>query len=357
MKNNNKKGSGLFGGLVFLIIGISLLWWNEGKTVAKQSLILEAEKNLVQIKDAKVKDSNEDKLVAIYGKIDEESLGDLQDSEFGVTVKTAKLQRKVEMYQWAEECEEDENEKETCTYKKVWSTDIIDSSEFKEAGHDNPMALIYENEEYLSDTVKVGDFVIPEDLKEDLSTKGIYKELNEEVAAAHDLTIQNNYYTNVKDNMPEIGNTRISFVYNNAKNLSAIGVQTGDTLMRYTAKKGETLLLLREGNLTGAEILNSMKKMNKFSKWAFRVVGLLLITSAISGLFAGINSIADKVPVLGSIVGGITGTISGLLGFAISLIVVAIAWFRFRPVLSIILLVIVVAIIVALKFLKKPNKK
>ena len=357
MKDNNKKGTGLFGGLIFLIIGVSLLWWNEGRTVERQSLILEAGKNLVQIKDAKVSDSNEDKLVAIYGKVDEETLNELSDSEFGVAVKSSKLVRKVEMYQWAEECEEDDNGKESCTYKKMWSDELIDSSEFKESGHDNPMAFKYESEEYYSDTVKVGDFVIPEELVKDLSTSGVFKNLDSTVAESHGLTIQNYYYTDVKENMPEIGNTRISFGYNNSKNLSAIGVQTGDTLMRYTAKKGGTLLTLREGNYTGAEILNAMKKTNKFTKWVFRVVGLLLVTSAISGLFAGINSLAEKVPVLGRIVSGVTGTISGLLGFAISLIVVAVAWFRFRPILSAVLLAIVIAIIVAVKVLKKKGEK
>ena len=353
----NIKANGLFGGLIFLIIGVSLLWWNEGRTVVQQSMILEAGKNLIQIKDAKVDSANEDKLVAIYGKIDEEKLNELRDPEFGVVVKTPLLKRIVEMYQWEEECDEDDDGHETCDYRKVWSDELIDSSEFKESGHDNPMALKYENLEGISKEVRVGEFLIPDELVEELSTKKTFDNLDQAVAEAHGLTIQNNYYTDVKDNTPQIGNTRVSFVYNDAKNLSAIGVQNGDTLMRYTAKKGGILLTIREGNHTGVEILNAMKKSNNFTKWLFRVLGFVFVTSAISGLFAGINALADKVPVLGGIVSGVTGTISGLLGFAISLVVVAVAWFRFRPILSIALLAIVIAIVVAVKVLKKKGEK
>ena len=353
----NVKANGLFGGLIFLIIGVSLLWWNEGRTVVQQSMILEAEKNLIQIKDAKVDPANEDKLVAIYGEIHQEKLTELRDFEFGVVVRTPFLKRVVEMYQWEEECDEDDDGFETCDYRKVWSDELIDSSEFKESGHDNPMAFKYESQGRISTEVRVGEFLIPDELVQELSTEKTFDNLDQTVAEAHGFTIQNNYYTDVKDNTPQIGNTRISFVYNDAKNLSAIGVQNGDTLMRYTAKKGGTLLTIREGNHTGVEILNAMKKSNNFTKWLFRVLGFLAVTSAISGLFAGINALADKVPVLGKIVSGVTGTISGLLGFAISLIVVAVAWFRFRPVLSIILLVLVVAAIILVKVLKNKNKE
>ena len=61
---------------------------------------------------------------------------------------------------------------------------------------------------------------------------------------------------------------------------------------------------------------------------------------------------ADKIPVLGSIVNFSTSLISTVLGLAISLLVIAVAWFRFRPVLSIVLLVIVVGLFVFLKVYK-----
>ena len=357
MKDNNVKITGFLGGLIFFIIGVVLLWWNEGRTVVQQSMILEAGQKLVQVNDAKVDSANEGKLVAIYGKIDEEKLSQLGDSEFGVVVKSPKLVRKVEMYQWEEECEEDTNDNETCTYSKVWSDDLIDASKFKESGYENPMSFKYDSKGIISEEVRVGEFLIPDELVEELSTEKTFDNLDQAAAEAHGFIIQNNYYTDVKDNKPQIGDTRISFVYNNAKNLSAIGVQTGDTLIRYTAKKGGILLSIREGNHTGAEMLAAMKKENNIIKWALRALGFFFVTSAISGLFSVINKLAEKVPVLGGIVSGVTGIISGLLGFAISLVVIAVAWFRFRPILSIVLLALVAAIVVIVRILKKNKSR
>ena len=54
------------------------------------------------------------------------------------------------------------------------------------------------------------------------------------------------------------------------------------------------------------------------------------------------------VPILGSIVGGAVGLISFILGLAISLVVIAVAWLRYRPTLGITLLVIVAALIILL---------
>lgn len=122
MNNNTKKGSGILGGLIFLVVGIVILWSNEGRTVKTQSAILEAEKNYIQVKSDKINSKNDGKLVATKGKIIADSLDELKDDIFGINVKAVKLRRVVEMYQWEEECEEDDNNNTKCTYEKVWNS-------------------------------------------------------------------------------------------------------------------------------------------------------------------------------------------------------------------------------------------
>lgn len=41
------------------------------------------------------------------------------------------------------------------TYEKVWSDDHIDSSEFQQAGHDNPGMMRYESLEHYVDSASL----------------------------------------------------------------------------------------------------------------------------------------------------------------------------------------------------------
>ena len=83
----NKKNSGILGGLLLLLVGIGLLWWNEGRTVKNQSGINEARKNYTQIKSDKIDSKYDGKLVATNGNLDLSASPELKDEKFGITVK------------------------------------------------------------------------------------------------------------------------------------------------------------------------------------------------------------------------------------------------------------------------------
>ena len=69
MAKNTNKGSGILGGLLLLVVGIGVLWSNEGRTVKTQAAIGEATKSYIQVKSDKVDSKNEGKLIATKGKI------------------------------------------------------------------------------------------------------------------------------------------------------------------------------------------------------------------------------------------------------------------------------------------------
>lgn len=360
MNKTTKKSGGILGGLVILLIGIGLLWYNEGRTVATQSTINEAKKNYTDVSSTKIDKKYEGKLVATKGKIDLSEANSLTDSIFGINVKAAKLVRTVEIYQWEESCTTDDNDKKNCTYEKVWKDSLIDSSEFETSGHDNPTSVQYESETSIADNVKLGAFYLPEELINSLSTnkKKNNNNLTEEYKnTIEGITISGNYLTNVKDNNPEIGNIRISFNYLDEETVSVMAVQNGDTFEAFTSKKGKDVYKIMKGNYTGAQILEKMTKTNRTWKWILRIVGILLIISAFNSMFSFITNLANKIPILGNIVSGATGLISAVLGFSLSLIIIAVAWFRFRPLLSIILLVIVIGLVVFLKVYQNKNSK
>ena len=361
-KETKKQGGGLLGGLFLLVIGIGILWSNEGRTVKTQGAINEATKAYIQVKSDKVDSKNDGKLVATKGKVTVSEDTNLKDSKFGIAVNAIKMKRTVEMYQWKESCETDDNDKKTCTYEKVWDASLLDSSEYTESGHSNPTSKPYDDESYVADTVKLGAFTLPEELVKQLSYDK--KKNNDELTAEYNnsiegLIVSEKYLTNVKEDTPQIGDVRISFDYTTSKSASVLAVQTDDTFEAFTSKKGKDIYTIVEGNKTGAQILESKKEANKTIKWFLRVVGTLLVIGGFKAMFDLVTSILSKVPVLGNIANGAASIVSTILGLGLSLIIIAIAWFRFRPILSIVLVAVVIALVVFLKMYlpKKENEK
>lgn len=357
---NSKKTGGFLGGAVILLIGIFMLWSNEGRTVKMQSAINEAKKNYIQVKSDKIDEKNEGKLIATYGKIDSEKLDTLTDSTYNISIPAIKMKRMVEMYQWVEECKTDDNDEEKCTYEKEWSEELIDSSEFSNSSYSNPESFKVDEEEYYSQTVNMGAFELPERLLQKLSYNSQVKnqKLTEQYTNnVEGYTVQNNYISNVKESGPEIGDIRISFVYNSSKSVSVLAVQTDNSFKAYMSKKGESIFKIVEGEYTGEEMLQNMTESNKFMKWFLRIMGTVLIYAGFAALLNPLQVLTKNIPVLSNIVSMSTSLIASILGISLSFIIIAIAWFRFRPILSISLLAVVVCLIVGLFMLKKNKTK
>ena len=362
--NNKKNSGGIFGGIIAGIImiigGICLLWWNEGRTIKTQQGINEAEKNMIQVKSDSIDEKNEGKLIATNGDLDLSNAEELIDETFGVHVKSPIMKRTVEMYQWDETCETDNDNKEICTYKKVWSDSMIDSSEFQ-SGHTNPSSMLYDSKTYIAEGVKVGEFILPRTLIEKLSTdveKNTTALLEEYVEKVEGYEVKGKYITNMTDEEnPKIGDLRISFSYNDASSVSVLAVQTANTFGEYTSSVGTTIFRIKEGIHTGKDIVIDMTNENKLFKWLLRLGGTLLIMIGIGALLSPITTLANFVPIFGNVVSFATGLISFVLGLAISLVVIALAWFRYRPILSIVLIVIVVGLVVFLRKYQSSKAK
>ena len=139
---------GVIVGLGLFVLGFPVLFWNEGNSVKTAKSLDEGEKACVSLESAeKVDPGMEGRLVHVSGKADTKDV--LTDETFGVAATAIALTRKVEMYQWREDCKTEEKKNaggsvtttKTYTYAKVWSGKAIDSSGFKESGHDNPGEL------------------------------------------------------------------------------------------------------------------------------------------------------------------------------------------------------------------------
>ncbi len=104
--------SGVIIGILLLIGGTVLLWWNEGNNVRNIRALEEVKKSVIDVSGAKVDSKNEGKVIATNGEfvVEDEAL---VDDEFKISVKTARLERVVEVYQWQERSETDDNDHTT----------------------------------------------------------------------------------------------------------------------------------------------------------------------------------------------------------------------------------------------------
>lgn len=337
---------GIIAGIILIIVGVILLWYNEGRTIKTSRSINEAEKEMISVSSDSIDSDNEGKLIATTGKLTYSSEG-VTDYDFDIYVQTAKLVRKVEMYQWEESCDEDDN----CSYKQVWKEDRIDSSKFdKETGHVNP-ELDYENRTFYAEDIKVGAFEL-DSFKEYLSATSRVSIKDSNVTGFY---VNNNYLVDYSGN-PEVGSVRISYYLCDAKEVSVLAVQKGDSFAKYKAENGYEVYSLVNGSQTGSEMIEGLRSSNNMMKWILRLLGWLLNVIGFIALFSPLQKTIGRIPLIGSVVNGVTGLIGGLIGTAVSFVVIAVSWFAYRPLLSVCLLGGTAILLIGVKVLSSKKK-
>ncbi len=332
---------------ILLIGGIVLLWWNEGNYVKTASAIKEAQSEYVEVKDAKYDEKNNNKVIATNGKL--EINESVVDEKFKISATTAVLSRHVEMYQWDENCDEDNN----CSYSKKWSDSHISSNGFK-ANHDNP-SMPFESEVFYAKNAKVGDYDLTTDNLEYLRAN---KDITLEQKDANNNAMrlyENTLYKGKDPSSPQIGDIKVSFKYLDEENVSLLGVQSDHNITKFVGKSGKTVMYSMAGVHTGDEMFKKLVDNNKMITWLLRLVGLVLLICAFASIFAPLRFITDRIPILGSIVGTVSGLFAFVVGFALAVIVIAVAWIAYRPVASIIAILAVIAIVVL--FIKSKKNK
>ena len=354
----DKKKGGLFAGvlvgLLMVIIGTVLLWWNEGNNVRNIKTTDEIEKTVVEITPDDNPAEFAGQLVAVGGKFTVEDVS-LSDTTFGTEKHTAVLTRVVEIYQWEEDSDTDDDGDTTYSYDKVWHEGLIDSSDFHQSGHDNPTSAAYESESFFAENVILGKY--------HLSSAQIEKmDAEKNIPASEVKKVPENYnvvgnYVTSSANLdsPQIGDVRISWKYNDWKEVSLIAQVSGTTFVSWTSGVGKKVNWVTEGTKTSAEMIEDMRNQDKLMKWIFRLVGALLIFIGYMSFISPLTKLLNYIPILGNVVNSMFALMVFLLSLVQSLLVIIIAWFRFRPLLSICLLAVCAGIGALFFMLKKKQ--
>lgn len=357
MKKVKNIFGGVIGGIIFIILGIGLLWWNESNNVKNIKTIEEARSEVINISNEKVDSSNEGKLVSTNGKI---SISEeyLLDSMFNVkSPQSLKMVRVVEMYQWEEDTET-QNDKTVYVYNRDWSSELIKSNNFNDKSRTNPSTMPYTQETYLASEVTLGAFTISDEQKRQMPAKKNVT-LDETLTLPTGYKIYGNYITNsTNPDSPAIGDIRISFLYNEDLEVSVLAMQKGNGFADYVSEQGKVLNVMVAGNFTGEEMIGQVEEQNNFLKIVLRIVGSLFVIVGFCGILSPVSNLISLIPLFGKHISGFINFIGFMIGLAVSLVVIAIAWITFRPVVGICLLVgvgIITAIVVVL--ISKSRKK
>lgn len=167
-------------------------------------------------------------------------------------------------------------------------------------------------------------------------------------------TSGNVIYIGLTPNAPRIGDIRVTFTKATPKEVSILAAVAGNSFTNYTSKNGKTFSAVTVGTKTADEMFDSEHQGNKMWTWILRIAGLLLVIAGLKGVFNFLETIMKVVPFLSGILGFGISTVCSVVGFVWSLIVVALAWIYYRPVLGIALLVVAGAVIF---FFSKKGKE
>jgi hypothetical protein len=139
---------------------------------------------------------------------------------------------------------------------------------------------------------------------------------------------------------PEVGDVRVTFEKVVPARVTVMAVVDGDSFKPYKAKNGKRFQTLVMGKKTGDEIIEGEKEANNVILWALRIMGIMMIIGGLKGIFGFLETILKVVPFVANIFGWGVGVVCTVIGIVWSLIVIAIAWLFYRPLLGISLLAI-----------------
>lgn len=367
---------GILAGLALFVVGFPVLFWNEGNSVMTAKALDEGEGACIPVESIeKIDPEMEGQLVHMTGKATTSDV--LSDDQFGVSATAIALARKTEMYQWVEHSKTEEKKNlggsvtktTTYTYSQEWVDSAIDSSGFKEQGHDNPGMIEFPSEETRAANVSFGAFRLSESQIGRIGSEQAYAFPTDFVCKVERVQIQGRtiYVPNktTRDNeknnrdvasQPRVGDMRVNFSVVYPHDISIVAKQKGDTFVGYLAKTKKKIDMLSDGVKDAAEMFEAARSANTMMTWIVRLVGFLLMFFGLSMVLKPLSVLADVLPILGNIVEIGTGLVAGVIAFVCALVTIAIAWIFYRPVLGILLLAAAGAAIFLL-WKKKQEKK
>ncbi|MDB5615275.1 MAG: hypothetical protein JWQ22_2928 [Devosia sp.] len=363
--------AGVLIGLLLIVAMVVLLFWNEGRAVQTEKALAEGAGAVVLVQNAPIDAANEGKLIHVSGPVVTGQV--LTDDAFNIAAEGIRLVRNVEMFQWVEK---ESSKKQTTlgggeetvttyTYNKEWKEGRVDSSEFKQPdNHQNPQAAL-DSQTFQIDDGKLGDFALTESVLDDVGGAKDYPIKRADlgaVASANPLGVPVSLVDGIivageKPAVPSVGDLKIAYQLIPLGDISVIAQQSGDSFAPYQTKAGDALQLVDSGVVAAPAMFKAAADENNIITWIIRGVGLLLLIFGFALVIGPLSVIASVIPFLGSVVGFGTGIIAWIMGLSVGTLTIATAWLFYRPLLSLIIVAVGVAVVFGIIQLGKARTK
>ena len=377
-----------------------LLWKNEKKIVTFQKCMDRAEKEVVGSDSQNISGDNNYKLVHVTGKT--ENKADLVDRDFDITVENSyRLTRTVEVYQW-QEIKEQEEERVTYKYVQGWYSHPIDSSKFDDQSKRNPGNWPFQSSTSEAQNVTLGDYKLNASQISRLGRSRTNKiePTDDQVDQTRDqmestgfssFEVRGHYLVaSAEDNSivgEHIGQMRVSFSHDQCGVTTIIAQQMQDDDEVFTFRKWnpdkidvplsestdaegdqaygsplccyicmcvnclfnvmfeEVVDHTADQQVSTGSYFDGQKDAVKSAGSCFRPLGIFLEILGFYLLFTPVIKLLKWIPLVGWLLGGFASIAAALfaivVGLTLSILVIAIAWLFFRPLIGIPLLLVV----------------
>lgn len=347
---------GVLTGLALILASIALLAWNEGRSVQSIRANNEGAGAVQAVSADRVLPSNEGRLIHVSAPA--VASDQRQDTALGVSANGLILTRKIEYYQWIETSKSEsrtrlgggEETVTTYSYDRQWTATPEDSSRFQQpAGHQNPDPAI-KDADFRAERANLGAFTLDGAVLDQVVADRPLTLTSEQAATAASALsrptrlVEGALYVGANPAAPEVGDMRVTYlVAPQNSTLSVVGAQTANTLQPYPTRAGEPILMVRAGTASADQMFAQAKAANQTMSWVLRGLGLIVMIVAFGMVLAPLGVLADVAPLFGSIVRMGTGLVAGVSGLIVSLIVIALAWFAYRPVVAVAVIAVAAA--------------
>jgi hypothetical protein len=357
-------------GLVLVIASIVAIFWNEGRAIETARSLAEGAGAVVSVDAGAVDPANDGKLVHVMGAA--AATAPLADPQFPVKASGLKLLRAVEMYQWRQDERSETRNKlgggqETVTtysYSREWKDGRNESSAFRHPeGHVNP-PMAFSGRTFVAGDAKLGAFSLAPDLvgklgdgaKYDVDAASLAGQPAQTPPERPERIVDGAIYVGANSADPQIGDLKISYSLNPDGPVSAIGRQTGASLGPYQTKAGRALYIIDPGELDAVQMFKQAESENAIIAWIIRGAALVAMWIGLALIFSPLSVLAGVIPFLGSLVGAGAGLASFVLTLILGPLMIAIAWFAVRPLMSIAIVVVGLALAFAASRLRSSRR-
>ena len=347
---SKKRTSALVLGTGLILGAMAGLFYNEWRSASRLATLHEAERSVVAIAPSHVDPGLEGGLVHLTGEVVIQ--GRAEDPLLGIAADVPRLDRRVEMYQWRE-ISEGSGDDRRYRHERVWAEGRIASERFHErVGHTNPPAPPMASERFRPSSVEIGRYALaaeiidlpsadrPIDVGGPRNIEGVLLSPHGDVLHSGD------------PGRPQIGDIRVTMRAVEPGVVSVMGKLVGGTLGLWRASNDGELAFFEHGEVEPAAMIEAARDDNSRRTWMFRL-GLPVVI--FMGMTIIIKRLARMVPIIGALAAKLLMPVALVLTIAVSLLIIAVGWLAFRPLLSLSLLAVGAVVLFLLRWMRASS--